>query len=159
MEAGETNGTRDDWGVLPVYATHTPMQRGIRQLPLVLHFKDPDRPLPLRVIRAARPRSFLPCLLGSAPWAGGTAEKSFDFCGHIRRLCADITTRCAELRHIDTGRLLFAVTQARNGHNHGLQARVTPLRFPGGKLTLWRRGFVYQVQRFLHGETEFLYLV
>jgi predicted metallopeptidase len=116
----------------------------------------------LRVIRSARLRRALPCLVSGPAWLNAGEqrdEQGFDFCGHVQRLCHDIVTRCTELNHINAGRLLFAVTQARNGHHHGLQARVTPLRFPGGKLTLWRRGFVYQVQRFLHGETEFLYLV
>jgi predicted metallopeptidase len=77
----------------------------------------------------------------------------------MKRLCRDIAKRCSELSHIDAEQLLFAVTQARNGFTHGLQARVTPLRFPGGKITLWRRGYMYRVQRYLHGTTEFLYLV
>jgi predicted metallopeptidase len=159
MKAGEQYETSEERGAMPVSLIHSPGERGIRQLPLVLHWKDPDRPLPQRVIRAARPRTLFPALLHSAPWRTTAAEQGFDFCRHVRYLCADIVTHCPELRHIDAQRLLFAVTQARNGHTHGLQARVTPLRFPGGKMTLWRRGFVYQVQRYLHGETEFLYLV
>jgi hypothetical protein len=56
-------------------------------------------------------------------------------------------------------RLLFGVTQARSGRAHGLQARVTPLRFRGGTLVRRRRGTVYQVQRFVVAEVEMLYLV
>jgi hypothetical protein len=55
--------------------------------------------------------------------------------------------------------MLFAVTQARNGHAHGLQARVTPLRFREGRLTRQRRGVTYQVQRFMVGSRDILYLV
>jgi hypothetical protein len=54
---------------------------------------------------------------------------------------------------------LFGVTQARTPRVYGLQARVTPLRFPRGQLTRQRRGVTYQVQRYFVGATEFLYLV
>jgi hypothetical protein len=74
-------------------------------------------------------------------------------------LCRDIAARCPELAHIDTGRLLVGVTQARNGRTHGLQARVTPLRFPDGRITRERSGITYQVQRFFLDKTEFLYLL
>jgi hypothetical protein len=77
----------------------------------------------------------------------------------VARLCADISARCEALYHIDVSRLLFAVTQARSGRPHGLQARVTPLRFRGGSLTRQRRGVCYQVQRYFVGAHEMLYLV
>ena len=70
-----------------------------------------------------------------------------------------MAARCEPLRHLDAARLLFAVTQARSGRRHGLQARVTPLRFHDGHLTRVRRGVLYQVQRYFHGPVEFLYLV
>jgi hypothetical protein len=89
----------------------------------------------------------------------GPAGLPFDFTGHVRRLCASITALCDELVHVDASRLLFAVTQARSGRPHGLQARVTPLRFEGGRLTRRRGGITYQVQRFFLGGREFLYLV
>jgi hypothetical protein len=55
--------------------------------------------------------------------------------------------------------LLFGTTQARTGRPHGLQARVTPLRFRGGQLLRRRRGIAYQVQRFFVDQKEMLYLV
>ena len=67
--------------------------------------------------------------------------------------------RMETLRHLDLSRILFGVTQARNGHAHGLQARVTPLRFSGGALTRRRRGVTYQVQRYFVNRHEVLYLV
>jgi hypothetical protein len=91
--------------------------------------------------------------------ATGDVEKPFDFCGHMRRLCQDVAARCQELAHIDVTRLLFGVTQARNGRAHGLQARVTPLRFPEGRVTRERHGVTYQVQRYFLGEMEILYLM
>ena len=65
----------------------------------------------------------------------------------------------AELRHVDVNRLLVGATQARSSRAHGLQARVTPLRFHNGRLIRRRRGVHYQVQRYLVGGQEMLYLV
>jgi hypothetical protein len=127
---------------------------------LVLRWSDPERPLPVRVIRATGPEASLPAWMAPPPWVRtGPEGEPFDFCGHARRLCADIAARCEPLGHIDPDRLLFAVTQARNGQAHGLQARVTPLRFPHGRLTRQRRGVTYQVQRYFLDSCEFLYLV
>ncbi len=127
---------------------------------LILSWSESDRPLPLRAIRPAAPAQPLPAWLKPAPWLLSGAEgEPFNFCAHVRRLCADIVARCGPLCHIDATRLLFAVTQARNGQAHGLQARVTPLRFPHGRLTRQRRGVTYQVQRYFLDNHEFLYLV
>jgi hypothetical protein len=127
-------------------------------LPLVLSWTTKHRPLPLRSVRApGRARS---AGLEAPPWyPSGPAGQPFDFCGHVRRLCEDITYRCPELGHIDAGRLLFGMMQARSGRRHGLQARVTPLRFPEGRLTRRRRGVAYQVQRYLVDDRDMLYLV
>jgi len=128
--------------------------------PLVYRWGGGDAPLPVRALRPRR--SATPALPGLAapPWQPtGELGQPFDFTGHMRRLGADIVRRCEELRHIDVSRLLFGVTQARNGRVFGLQARVTPLRFPRGHLTRQRRGVTYQVQRYFLGATEFLYLV
>jgi hypothetical protein len=128
--------------------------------PLVFRWGAPETPLPLRVVRGLKP--LLPPLPGQeAPpwWRTGEAGQPFDFSGYVRRLCADIVQRSEPLRHIDVSRLLFGVTQARTPRVYGLQARVTPLRFPLGQLTRQRRGVTYQVQRYFLGSTEFLYLV
>jgi hypothetical protein len=126
--------------------------------PFVLHWRAADNPLPVRLIRAARH--------GAADngdgrrWVPpGPGERAFDFCTAVRRVCEDVVARCPELSHIDPSRLLFGATQARNHLHHGLQARVTPLRFPGGRLTRQRHGITYQVQRYLCGDVEYLYLV
>jgi hypothetical protein len=127
---------------------------------LLFRWSEPDQPLPVRVIRYAGPARTPPPWPAPPPWLpSGPEGEPFDFCGHVRRLCADVVARCEALRHIDVSRLLFAATQARNGRPHGLQARVTPLRFPQGQLTRQRRGVTYQVQRYFLGSHEFLYLV
>jgi hypothetical protein len=126
----------------------------------VLRWDEQQRPLPVRVIRATAPQRDCPPGLGAPPWLPtGPEGEPFDFCGSIRALCADIVARCEPLWHVDVERLLFAVTQARNGRAHGLQARVTPLRFADGRLTRQRRGVTYQVQRYFLGSHEYLYLV
>src|SRR5438876_107027 len=89
--------------------------------PLVLSWSEPAHPLPVLAIRSparSRPSS---CNGESPPWlTSGPADRPFDFCGHIERLCADMVTRCESLWHIDVSRLLFAVTQARSGKKNGL---------------------------------------
>jgi hypothetical protein len=126
----------------------------------VYRWGEPGAPLPLCVIRPPRALQAIWPGQEAQPWiCTGDAAQPFDFCGHVERLCADIVRRSADLLHIDVSRLLFGVTRARNSRVHGLQARVTPLRFAHGQLTRPRRGVVFQVQRYFHGATEFLYLI
>jgi hypothetical protein len=130
------------------------------QAPLVLTFGDQAEPVPQRPVRGLpRPGpSMMPT--EAPPWLeSGPADQPFAFCDHVHRLCADIARRCPALAHIDVDRLLFAYTQARSGRAHGLQARVTPLRFRNGSLTRRRRGVVYQVQRYIVDARDILYLV
>jgi hypothetical protein len=131
-----------------------------RELPGAYRWNETDRPLPLRVIRPTSPAPALLLGMAAPPWVeSGTAGSPFDFCGFMKRLCADVAGRCADLAHLDVSRLLVAVTQARGRRLHGLQARVTPLRFRDGRLTRQRRGRTYQVQRYYLGSCEQLYLV
>jgi hypothetical protein len=112
---------------------------------------------PVRLPAGTRPRTAgleMPPSLETGP-----VGMPFDFCLHARRLCADVVTRCPELAHIDTTRVLFAVTQARSGTRRGLQARTTPLRFRAGAKFRRRGGVVYRVQRYRVGGREMLYLM
>jgi hypothetical protein len=129
-------------------------------LPAILHWRESDNPLPLRAVRLP-PRGRRPTVgLEMPPWfSTGPVDQPFDFCGHIRRLCEDIVRHCSDLRHIDVSRLLFGMTQARSARRHGLQARVTPLRFRDGQLTRRRGSATYQVQRYFVDGREMLYLV
>jgi Putative phage metallopeptidase len=88
-----------------------------------------------------------------------TAVDPLDFTRAMTRLCADIVTCTPDLAHVDLSRTLVSITTARNGRRHGLQARVTPLRFRGGELTTTYRGRPYQVQRVTFEGREVLYLV
>jgi hypothetical protein len=118
-------------------------------------------PLPLRTLRQPPLQSRTRKVgLEAPPWlATGPVDRPFDFCGHVRRLCDDVVARCPELAHVDVSRLLFATTQARSGVTHGLQARVTPLRFRHGRLRKRRDGVLYQVQRYVVNGKDMLYLV
>jgi hypothetical protein len=127
--------------------------------PLEMSWGEPDRPLPLRAIRCPTSVGRASRLAPPPGLPTGPAGRPFDFTANVRRLCADLVARCGDLSHIDPARLLFAVTQARRGSPHGLQARVTPLRFESGRLTRQQDGTTYQVQRYFLGGHEFLYLV
>lgn len=94
------------------------------------------------------------------PWVeSGDAAEPFDFCRQVSALIADICRHTAELHHIRPEQILIGYTQARNGRGHGLQARVTPLRFPHGSLVRPSRGRIFQVQRFVVDDVEMLYLM
>jgi hypothetical protein len=129
--------------------------------PYLLCWGGADRPLPCRVVRGlARHGHGPPRPHEAPPWHGsGPAGEPFDFCAGIQALCADVIRRCPDLGHVRIEQVLFGVTQARNGRAHGLQARVTPLRFHGGELFRRHRGITYRVQRYrVHGH-EILYLM
>jgi hypothetical protein len=116
--------------------------------------------LPRRAMRQPTREARPPIWTGGQLWLDtGAHNQPFDFGAHTQRLMQDIVQRCPELAHIDVSRVLVGVLQARSGQPHGLQARVTPLRFAQGALQKQRRGVVYQVQRYFHDEREFLYLM
>jgi hypothetical protein len=127
---------------------------------LTLRWDEPHNPLPVRLMRGRQRPSAESYMWHSPPWiATGTLLQPFDFCAHVRRLLEDIVARMPEFSHIQVSRLLVGALQARNAHSHGLQARVTPLRFPHGHLQRQRRGTTFQVQRYFLGDHEFLYLM
>lgn len=132
--------------------------------PLQMEWTGPGgvRPLPIRTIRChsrkADPAAGfdLDAALAAYPACRG---EPFDFSERMHRLCADIVSRCSALHHVRMERILIGVTQARSSRVHGLQARITPLRMPGGGVTRRKRGHVYQVQRCWMDGTELLYLM
>jgi predicted metallopeptidase len=127
-------------------------------LPLIVRWGEPFDPLPLCKIRGRVRAGEVDS--ASPPWLStGDVGRPFDFCAHVRRLCDDIALRSADLSHVRTDQILFAITQARNGRSHGLQARVTPLRFQGGRLSRRYRRVNYQVQRHFVADREMLYLM
>lgn len=116
------------------------------------------QPPPLRVLKHSAARGGL--ATAAPPWLEtGDVNRPFDFGGYLRRLMDDVVVRCGALSHVQVPRILVAATLSRNGRSHGLQARVTPLRFRDGMLTRKRHGVTYQVQRFFQDENEFFYVM
>jgi len=122
-------------------------------LPLVFEW-DPGRPPPRLALRLAERR-----LVRSSSPPPLPDVSPFDFGQAMAALCEDIVRRTPALTHVDLSRLLFSIALARNGRRHGLQARVTPLRFAGGALATLHRGKAYQVQRIVYDRREILYVV
>ena len=94
------------------------------------------------------------------PWLEtGDRDRPFHFSQAMHRLCADIALRCPLFHSFDLNRILFGFSQARKGQTHGLQARVTPMRFANGESVRWIRGKSYRVQQYQYEGREILYLV
>jgi len=83
----------------------------------------------------------------------------FDFTAAMFRLCDDVTCRLDEFLHIDMSRVAVTFAQARRRVLHGLQAKLTPMRFEGGSLTIRRQGRLWTVQRLYHDDREMLYIL
>lgn len=126
--------------------------------PLTMRWDAGVCPLPVRAVRSARgPAS---AIFAGQPWFDtGPHGTPLDFSARMRRLVEDIVRRRPEWSHLVPEKILIGFTQANLRSLHGLQARVTPLRFAGGELQKRQRGFVYQIQRYFNGDTEFLYLL
>jgi len=85
--------------------------------------------------------------------------RPFDFTAAMSRLCDDITCRLDDFLHIDMSRVAVGFAQTRSRALHGLQAKLTPMRFEGGTLTTQRSGRTWTVQRLYHSEREMLYIL
>lgn len=128
-------------------------------LPLAFHWSEHDNPLPRRAIHASGVPASDGHIAMPAVDSGQRAHEPFDFCLAMQRLVMNIAIHCPDFRHLHVPRILVTVTQARGHHKHGLQARVTPLRFPGGAMIRHRRGVPFQIQRYFLGKHEYLYLM
>lgn len=108
---------------------------------------------PLRSTRVEREAS--PQRRGaSSPVAG-----PFDFTRAMAELCEDITNRHEAFLHIDMSRIAVSFAQARSRTLHGIQAKLTPMRFEGGSLHCTRQGRSWTVQRLYLGQREMLYIL
>ena len=74
-------------------------------------------------------------------------------------LCGDITRRMPEFAHIDMRRVLISFVRCRNQRLWGLQAKLVPLSFRGGRRTANRRGHRYRIQQLYVGETRLRYVM
>lgn len=83
----------------------------------------------------------------------------FDFTGAMRRLCEDISFRMPDFDHVRMEQVAVTFAQARRQVPHGLQAKLTPMRFERGELTAVRNGREWTIQRLFHGELEVMYIL
>jgi hypothetical protein len=124
-----------------------------RPLPLELRWDTARRPLRARWVIPEGRRHPVPVR------DPRRADPPLDFCSRMRKLCEDVVGRCEVLRHVRMPAVLLTFTPARNRSPYGLQARVTPLRFRGGRLTRRHGPVEYQVQRYFVDGTEMLYVL
>ena len=83
----------------------------------------------------------------------------FDFTLVMRRLCEDLCDSLPEFAHVDMSRIAVTFAQAKKRVPHGLQAKLTPLRFEGGAATTVRRGTTYAAPKLHDGRVELLYIL
>jgi len=86
-------------------------------------------------------------------------ETPFDFSMAMFRLCHDITSRISDLRHIRMSEVAVTFAQTRSRVSHGMQAKLTPLRFEDGSLITERHGRHWCVPRLYQGDQELLYIL
>jgi predicted metallopeptidase len=89
----------------------------------------------------------------------GQQLDNFDVTRALSRLAEDVVKRTPEFAPIDMRQVLVTMTLARNGRAHGLQARVTPMRFARGSKVRSYRGKPYTIQSYVVDGNEILYLV
>ena len=77
----------------------------------------------------------------------------------MRRLCVDVCDSLPEFAHIEMPRIAVTFAQAKKRVPHGLQAKLTPLRFEGGSTTTVRRGATYAAPKLHDGRVELLYIL
>ncbi len=86
-------------------------------------------------------------------------EEKFNFTCAMTRLCDDVTQRVDGFRHIRMEQVAVTFAQTRRRVSHGMQAKLTPLRFEDGSLVTLRKGRSWTVQRLFCGEQEMLYIL
>ena len=83
-------------------------------------------------------------------------SKGFDFTRAMRALCHDVTQRLDEFRHVRIDEMAVTFAQARRRVPHGLQAKLTPMRFEDGSLITRRGGRTWTLERLYDGDREML---
>ena len=86
---------------------------------------------------------------------------SFNYTDAVRKVCEDICFRVPEFGNIRMDRVAVSFTQTRNNSSYGVYASLTPLRFEGGKRTMFNRGKEWEIQRLPHpsGVGDYLYVL
>lgn len=87
------------------------------------------------------------------------SDRPFCFTTAMRGLCQDACQRVPEFRHVRMEQVAVTFAQTRRRVLHGLQAKLTPLRFEDGQLTTRRGRSEWTIRRMFDGETELLYIL
>ncbi len=90
---------------------------------------------------------------------GSSGDQPFDFTAAMRLVCADVCERMPDFAHIRMDHVAVSFAQARSNVLHGLQAKLTPLRFENGALITRRGSTEWTIQRVYSGEVEILYIL
>lgn len=85
--------------------------------------------------------------------------RPFHFTRHMGRLCADVASRIPDFAHIDIRQILVTFARSRAARSWGIQAKLVPLRFRGGRLVRSRNGRRFAIQRIFLGQTEIAYIL
>lgn len=83
----------------------------------------------------------------------------FDFTRAMRLLCRDVAARLPQFAHLRIEEIAVTFAQTRRRVPHGLQAKLTPLRFENGSLVMRRAGRTWTLERLFEGEREMLYIL
>lgn len=84
----------------------------------------------------------------------------FDFSYHMKRLIRDVSRYCRDFKHIDSKKILVAISRSRNNKKHGLQAKLVPLKFQGGRRVIHASGDWYcKMPPLKYEGEEILYVV
>jgi len=84
---------------------------------------------------------------------------AFDFTAAMRGLCDDVCHRVPEFQHVKMDQVAVTFAQTRRRVLHGLQAKLTPLRFEEGRLVTRRGRTEWTVRRIFDGDREVLYIL
>jgi hypothetical protein len=85
--------------------------------------------------------------------------RGFDFTRAMRALCQDVAQRLGEFQHVRVDEMAITFAQARRRVPHGLQAKLTPMRFEGGSLLTRRGGRTWTLERLYDADREMLYIL
>lgn len=88
-----------------------------------------------------------------------TDSQSFNFTAAMRRVCEDAVAYVPEFSHIRMSDVAVCFAQARRRVSHGLQAKLTPMRFENGAREGIVRGQKWTVQQVCLDGREMLYLL
>ena len=77
----------------------------------------------------------------------------------MKELIGDISRKCSDFNHIDTTRVLVAISRSRNRRKDGLQAKLVPMKFHGGLRAAKIGDDGYEMPRIIHEGKEILYLI